>query len=236
MVFYAYVKRSTDDWSARYVITFASRAVADEWWRAVSTCDNTNFTSNIHRVSPQFYTHDPNNGANAANSLTTKGVATDFLNKVFFLLMDDLNGRQLSIIPSPSYFVDHISGQSFYIRSTVSPYEYWYYPPPSDNPAYAIYLSRTERTRFRVRRTASNSAGTVMVGSDGIVITLLSANLSIQVTSTTGQVIVSTTPMAGLTFGDLSKFIAGPTLYKDGVSLDKKELFYSDEGGDWELA
>jgi len=33
----------------------------------------------------------------------------------------------------------------------------------------------------------------------------------------------------------LGKFIAGPTLY-NAVSLDKKELFYRDEGDNWELA
>jgi hypothetical protein len=105
------VIQSTDDWSSRYVITFASREVADEWWRAVSTTTVLKFKESIYRVSPQFYIHDPNL-ANAASSLTTAGVATQFLNKVFFLLLDDLGGRDLSIIPSPSNFVDHISGRT----------------------------------------------------------------------------------------------------------------------------
>jgi hypothetical protein len=93
------------------VIVFASRAVADEWWRAVSTSSVVSFTNSIRRVNAQFYTHDVNQ-ANAANSLTTTGVATQFLGQVFFTLLNDLGGRDLSIIPSPDHFADHISGNS----------------------------------------------------------------------------------------------------------------------------
>jgi hypothetical protein len=90
------------------VAVFASRAVADEWWRAVSTSTNTKYSDSIRRVTPQFYTHDTNQ-ANASNSITDVQVASKFLGKVFFTLLQDRDGRVLSIIPSPD-FADHVSG------------------------------------------------------------------------------------------------------------------------------
>ncbi|KAG2036180.1 hypothetical protein BDR03DRAFT_1000610 [Suillus americanus] len=231
MVFYAYVKQVTDNSTYRYVITFASRSVADEWWRAVSTSSVVSFTDSIQRVNAQFYTHNVNQ-ANAANSLTTTGVATQFLGDVFFTLLNDLGGRGLSIIPSLDHFADHISGDSFFIRSKVSPYKYWYCPQSSDAPD-GVYVSHTERTRFRVSRTDSGTAGTIMIGSDEIDITLTTVDMSINVITSTGQVIVSTAPMSGLKFGDLlNKFTTGTNVQ----SLDARELIYTDDGEEWELA
>ncbi|KAG1852425.1 hypothetical protein DFJ58DRAFT_914376 [Suillus subalutaceus] len=235
MVFYAYVKQSTNYDSWRYVVAFASREVADEWWRAVSTSSVASFTNSIKRVNAQFYLHDVNQ-ANVANSLVTTGVATQFLNKVIFLLMDDLGGRQLSIIPSPSHFVDHVSENSFYIRSKVSPYVYWYFPP--DVIPTAVYVSHTERTRFRIARHTSEGGhkGTIMIGSDHVHITLTLASLSLDVDAK-GQVILSSAPREFL-FGDLlGKFTVGPTVQDSkGQSLNMRELFYNENGEDWELA
>ncbi|KAG2155235.1 uncharacterized protein EDB93DRAFT_1247723 [Suillus bovinus] len=233
MVFYAYIKHLTDNWSSRYLITFASRAVADEWWRAVST-SNTSFKDGIQRVDAQFYTH--NTGlANAPDSLTTTGVATQFLGKVFFTLLNDLNlgSRGLNIIPPLDHFVDHISGNSFFIRSKVTPYDYWYYPQ-SRNATNSVYVSRTERTRFTISRTDRGAAGIIMIGSDKITIGLTTFNLFVNVEVTIGQVILSHAP-SELTFSALlSNFTVGPTSFINGESV--KELLHSRNGEEWELA
>lgn len=73
----------------------------------------SSFVNSVQRVNAQFYTHNVNL-ANAANSLTTNGVATQFLGKVFFTLLNDLGGRGSSIIPPLDHFeiADHISGNS----------------------------------------------------------------------------------------------------------------------------
>ncbi|KAG1895824.1 uncharacterized protein F5891DRAFT_959639, partial [Suillus fuscotomentosus] len=65
----------------------------------------------VQRVDAQFYTHNIL-VANSVDSLTTAGVATQFLGKVFFTLLNDLGGRGLSIIPPLKDFTDHISGNS----------------------------------------------------------------------------------------------------------------------------
>jgi len=239
MVFYAYVKNINDDWSWRYLITFASRAVADEWWRAVSTSTNTKYSDSIRRVTPHFYTHDTNQ-ANASKSITDAQVASKFLGKMFFTLLPDRDGRALSVIPAQD-ITDHVSGNFFFIRSKASPNEYWYCPGSSTGqvaPNSNVYVSRTERTRFRVRliNERKDGKGTIMVGSDEITITLTSTNLSIRV-SDSGQLIVSKSPESGLKFSDLvNGFGAGATLWgKNGERGDVKELFKTDDGEEWEL-
>ena len=88
---------------------FANRAIADEWWRAVSTSPVTKF-STVRRITPHFYTHDPDR-ANIIETLTTPNVATQFLGSVFFTLLQDRDGRYLNIIPpSLGNITDHISG------------------------------------------------------------------------------------------------------------------------------
>ncbi|KAG0699847.1 hypothetical protein DFH29DRAFT_27649 [Suillus ampliporus] len=239
MVHYAYIKNINDDWSWRYVIVFASRTVADEWWRAVSTSTNTKYSDSVRRVTPQFFTHDINQ-ANAAYSINDTQVASRFLGKVFFTLLPDRDGHAMSIIP-PSDFADHVSGNFFFIRSKVSPHEYWYCPGSSVGnvtPNSKIYLSRNERTRFRVRLISErkDATGTIMIGSDEIAITLTSANLSVRV-SRSSHLIVSKSPEPGLKFSDLVNGFAmvTPPPDCDRESEDLKELFKTDDGEEWEL-
>ena len=97
-----------DDWSYRYLIVFATRAIADEWWRAVSTSSVSRFPASIRRITPHFYTHDPGR-AHIADALKTPKVATQFVGRVFMTLLDDRGGRQMHPIPS-SLTTDHISG------------------------------------------------------------------------------------------------------------------------------
>ena len=96
------------DWSHRYLIVFATRAIADEWWRALSTSSVSRFSASIRRVTPHFYTHDPERAV-ITDTLTTSEVAIQFVGRVFMTLLDDRDGRQMHPIPS-SLTTDHISG------------------------------------------------------------------------------------------------------------------------------
>jgi len=165
-LFYAYAKNIIDDWSYRYVITFPSSTVADEWWTAVSTATTTEFPTSVKRVTPQFYTHNTSL-VNISTSLTTTNVATQFLGLVFFTLLNDRDGRVQSIIPRQDV-TDLTSGNTFFIRSKVDPSLYW-----CSNAGLHIYASRTVRTRFRVGvRNRKESEGTVIIPSDDIYISL----------------------------------------------------------------
>ncbi|KAF8638027.1 hypothetical protein AX16_010659 [Volvariella volvacea WC 439] len=165
-LFYAYAKNINDDWSWRYLITFATRETADEWWIAVSNSSNAAYVNSIRRVTPQFYTHNPAL-ANIALSITDASVAKQFLDRVFFTLINDRDGRIQSVIPVQDY-ADHISGNWFSIRSKAKPSEYWYCPPENGR----IVVSTTHRSRFRVRNTDSSKNGKVMIGSDDIYISV----------------------------------------------------------------
>ncbi|KAG2106560.1 uncharacterized protein F5147DRAFT_653805 [Suillus discolor] len=204
MVFYAYVKHALDNWSARYLITFASREVADEWWRAVST-SRTNFANGIQRVNAQFYTH--NTGmANASESLVTNGVATQFLGKVFFTLLNDL----IYIYPTEVFL--------FGLKSLLT-----------------TIGTVPNRVMRELRRTDRGTAGTVMIGPDRITVRLTTVNLSVDVNASTGHAILSPAPQSGLTFGALlNDFTVGPTLFENDERV--KELLYTENGEELELA
>ena len=95
----------------RMVIIFATRAIADEWWRAVSTSSNPLLKGNITRVTPQFYTHDTRqwNVYNFFTASQVQEVAEPFRGKLFLVLENDRSGRGITIIPMQS-IVDHASG------------------------------------------------------------------------------------------------------------------------------
>ena len=74
----------------------------------MSTSSNANYVASVKRINPQFYTHDPNK-AIAPYSLDDATVAKQFLDRVFFTLMPDRDGRAMNIIPDAN-ITDHISG------------------------------------------------------------------------------------------------------------------------------
>ncbi|KAG7088210.1 hypothetical protein E1B28_012227 [Marasmius oreades] len=175
-LFYAYAKNINDDWSYRYLIVFATRAVADEWWRAVSTSTNLLYSNSIVRVTPQFYTHDPSRAV-IAYSITDPSVAKQFLGKVIFTLLNDRDGRVFPVIESgPEPITDYISNTWFYIRSKVDKSIYWY-----RNDQDIVVASRTNSTRFLIRNTNHAFDGKVMINSDDITISLAAGKLSLSV-------------------------------------------------------
>ncbi|KAJ8075571.1 hypothetical protein PM082_021201 [Marasmius tenuissimus] len=175
-LFYAYAKKINDEVAGRYLIVFASRAVADEWWRAVSTSSDTAYSSKIARVTPQFYTHI--DGGNIINSITRDNIAKKFAGQVFFALLDDRDGslgRTPSMIPlSPDPITDHISCHWFYIRSKSDRSVYWYSTVKGDKYGSqdakegTIVASSTRSTRFKVYTRDESLTGKVMINSDEI--------------------------------------------------------------------
>lgn len=66
------------------------------------------FCTDIKRINPQFYTHEPPR-ANIAATVTNANVAKQFLDRVIFTLLPDRDGRAINVIP-PQDITDHISG------------------------------------------------------------------------------------------------------------------------------
>ncbi|KAG9006029.1 hypothetical protein FRB93_009130 [Tulasnella sp. JGI-2019a] len=124
---YAYAKVFNTDWSGRFMITFATRDVADTWFRLVTDSVAAGYKkfAGVKRVSPQFFTHDDAEG-NIYDTIVDPMVAPSLLGLVFFTLLNDKGERVFNSIPVLNY-TDHINGGSFYIRSVVQPDTFWYY-------------------------------------------------------------------------------------------------------------
>jgi hypothetical protein len=76
----------------------------------VSSASATAFPASVKRITPQYYTHNPAT-ANISNSITNSQVASQFLGQVFFTLLNDRDGRILSIIPK-QYVTDNVNGNT----------------------------------------------------------------------------------------------------------------------------
>ncbi|KAF9520752.1 hypothetical protein BS47DRAFT_1335408, partial [Hydnum rufescens UP504] len=104
-LFYAYAKQRTDNWEGRYLIVFANRAAAGEWWRAVydSVASGYERFREVKRVSPQFYTHDPASDGNIMHTIHDHRCARQFAHRVFFTRLYDNVGRLFDAIPPLDY-------------------------------------------------------------------------------------------------------------------------------------
>lgn len=93
------------------MIIFASREIADEWWRAVSSTNIDILKNNIKRITPQFYTHDTRhfNIFHFFVERRLKDISEKFRGKMFLVLENDRGGRGITIIPTQS-IIDRASG------------------------------------------------------------------------------------------------------------------------------
>ena len=104
------MKQTQYDHIYRYLITFVDREAADEWWRMISTCPSP-YAGRVKRISPQFYTQTPEQ-LNVIDFFANPQLpdAKQFFERMFFTLLNDTDGRILSVAP-PIKITDHISGK-----------------------------------------------------------------------------------------------------------------------------
>jgi len=227
-LFYAYAKNINDDWSYRYLITFATRDVADAWYRAVTDSAAAGYQrfATVQRVTSQFYTHNPGLG-NIPDTITDPKVAQSLRGQVFFTLLNDRDGRIISIIPVLNY-VDRSSGDRFYIRSVSQPDTYWYYD------GSRVIASRDRRTRFTITLADRKRApGTIMIGSDEVYITA-GSGANIGVANQQDQLSTSANPFPF----KLSSFNSDFQIdyYLEGKTLEGSIARNPGKGEGWELA
>lgn len=165
-LFYAYAK--CVDGSPTFLMTFSRREIADEWYRAVTdyaTAGKSNRFKEIKRIGPQFYVHDGDIRA----TLDMNNVAGAFKSQVTITLLNDSSPGPLINISPVAHWPDHISGKSFYVRSVYQSDIYW-----TCDSSYGVLASPIRRTKFFVNIVApSRPAGTVMIGTDHIEISVL---------------------------------------------------------------
>ncbi|KAG8981442.1 hypothetical protein FRB94_001368 [Tulasnella sp. JGI-2019a] len=170
-VFYAYAKTIIDDCTARFLITFATRDIADTWFRAItdSVAKGYNKFASFKRISIQFYSFD-HHVCSIMDTLKDSKVAPALHDRVFITLLNDRDGRIISMVPVLNY-TEHINGSSFYIRSVAHPDTYWYYDASSET----VVAHQSRRSQFTIKiADDSRGPGTIIIGSDEIYITTTS--------------------------------------------------------------
>lgn len=92
-------KQASSNPEFAFLIAFASRETADEWWRMISTP----YSGIVERISPQLYLQSKPSGAlNVFPSRISK--------KVFITSLNPKTHRKTPIILPPVTITDHISG------------------------------------------------------------------------------------------------------------------------------
>ncbi|KDQ60283.1 hypothetical protein JAAARDRAFT_205263 [Jaapia argillacea MUCL 33604] len=252
--FYAYVQNVADDNTWRFLLTFASQDVCDEWWRVVSTPPSP-WASSMTRINPQFYTHNANliNIWDFFNRADFVASSRAFIGRFFLTLLNDKGGRTLSIIPE-TYVTDNISGNWFFIRSKSDPRKYWFCPgadqlsvSPQSQSIDKIVVSTVGRTRFRLQllnRDNNLRDGTaVLIGSDQITISISeTAFVGPRGRASSGDLVVANglDNRSDIRFADLrdgfktrtqlSKGLNGETVYVEDI------VRVNGSGDAWELA
>ena len=106
--------QNQDSFRWRYLVTFVSRGIADEWWRAVSDSSRLQGYrrfAGVTRVSAQWYIYDPEAG-DISDTVNDDRCAKFFNGKVFFTLLHDRNGRlEMPMAPSLD-FTENRSGDA----------------------------------------------------------------------------------------------------------------------------
>jgi len=233
-LFYAFAKCAIDDSTYRYIITFQNQSVADQWWRAVTNSVAAGYTrfNTVTRLSNQWYTHNPyvNNG-NISQTIDDAQVAANFLGKVFFTLINDLGGRDISVAPVLNYPIPS-SGSQFFIRSVLQPELFWYYDPGAGR----IRASTARRTRFTVGIVGNLlPVGTIMIPTDQISIEVTANNQPIGLAPAGDGSLVPET--LGTTF-NFSDFSGAFGIRYDDAANDMTVLKMEDitQGERWALA
>lgn len=166
MVFYAYLKYKKTTDTFRYVLAAPSVEVLDEWWRKVSSLD-----LEFERLSPEWYTY---NQTSVESTLTNAAQAPEFLNKIMVQLQNDSGGRGFDTFPK-QHFTNHISGQTFFIRSKSDPSLFWYVEEDKSSANDHVYVSKEGRTKFCIEAKDKNLAGKVLISADQILISVASS-------------------------------------------------------------
>lgn len=96
-------------------MVFASRDVADEWWRFISTLKpndpNERFSRSIKRINPYLYTHDSVIG-NIYDIATNPAIFPEYNSKMLLNLLPNSNAS-VDISPIlPEDVTDNVSGDA----------------------------------------------------------------------------------------------------------------------------
>ncbi|KAI0038636.1 hypothetical protein FA95DRAFT_1193653 [Auriscalpium vulgare] len=222
-LFYAVVKETA---AIRcYLVCFASRSVADEWWRAVSPR-----TVEMKRITPQFYAYAGNDSLSSFMTpnpwLEPDPIRESIFHGMIVKRLDDQS--KLPTLPILK-FTDHISGNLFSIRLKADPTRSWFLDVDG--------VVKTKRDAhpnlFRVSVSNSNARNLVMIDSDTIVIVCAESSRTVRIVN--GNRLGSgsgSQDRSTLTFGDFKKRFR---LGAEGNGEREVTVTKDGSGDEWEL-
>jgi len=151
--------------------------IADEWWRTISA--NSGCTD-LERCSPCYYVHDHDlsKGDYKGCAMISGGYLPKEFSKYARVKwppsVRTYGGGYLPASPPTIPLqdaTDHVSGNTFFIRSRAEPCDFWYVLPEVGYMG-ELRVSRKNRTRFRITAKDApaplNGGPIVMIGSDAI--------------------------------------------------------------------
>ncbi|KAJ3562265.1 hypothetical protein NP233_g9682 [Leucocoprinus birnbaumii] len=155
--FYVYVEHNRD----QYLVAFTSRSAADELWRVIQTTND--MENNTRRHSSQHWSvsllpHEiQGSGTGPAGCFVVQRILADSLDNIGF-----------PVIPH-NHQPDNISGNSYFIRSTIRNNLYWFWNQKSNR----IELSSTHQTKFLIKRKTPLPFGClthqdILIGTDAV--------------------------------------------------------------------
>jgi len=221
MVFYASLRLAGSYTVGRYLAIAPSFEVLDEWWRVMSE-NNLGYK----RISPEWYTYP---AALVPINTTLPGAkAVQFVDKIIFNIQSDWNGLVNNTFPS-QVFTDHISGNTYFIRSKSDRSLYWYV---NDNaagkPSGNVFVSRQGRTKFLIQSTDRELFGKVLIRADAVQVYVAGSDVAVGPGS--DNVMIAGGHAHSHTFGSL---LSGTYLAKG--AHPNVGLLESPHGEDWEL-
>jgi len=158
--------------SRSITIVFKDRNIADEWWRTISVDDRY---VDLERISPCYYVHV--HKANDVCAVQSYSILPIGFEKLAGVRLPHLWSDRYTSNTSPPPTIplqdvtDHISGNTFFIRSKADPRDFWHIPSRGPHAA-TLLVSRADRTRFRITAKDApaplNGGPIVMIGSDAI--------------------------------------------------------------------
>ncbi|KAK6585137.1 hypothetical protein PZA11_001864 [Diplocarpon coronariae] len=242
-LYYVYAKHTRKgdtlrDYYGRYLLTFESRQVADEFWRALKelkTAAGVQRFTTLHRSTPQFWCYDAPEAWFAIHNVLQEDDAWG--QKVIHALMSNWDATvNWNVINRVVEGSDWLNGGAFFIRNKIVPSQFWY----ADGSA--IVPSTERRTKFVVRGTAFHKEDDeqVLIRSDKVVIEVAESTSSDRILFVGHDhgngILTITADKSEWNFKDFFESFAAKFYTESGKNTEKEYVLYAPGFNDeWEL-
>ncbi|KAF1998463.1 hypothetical protein P154DRAFT_602891 [Amniculicola lignicola CBS 123094] len=233
----------------RFMLTFESRYVADEFYMAMATLrrsDGSPRFVTFSRAGAQLWTFDSNAEPQdpwwALMYVHLSGILKPFKERMIHTYLSDGNHSQRfdwPVIAIPAEGPDWVDGGAFFVRNKRQRTRYWFCAPDG-----SIHVSTTHQTKFRIRRAAGTSGqASTLAAGDLKQILIRKDMVTVQAIGSLFYVSIPASgrlaQTAALVTWSFGRFFAGLGARWEADSAGVERLYVvgtnEDEGDEWEL-